>query len=146
MPNDKDLLGVNYATANYQLHRNLLFALAQRLGLLDCFRCNEIIVDIADLSIEHKEAWRSAIDPRVAFFDLENIAFSHVRCNCGAGSRPNRKYATEAGRKTAYSRRTKERWNRHRRDQRHNARSASGRLSASEADHEGSNPSLAAKA
>lgn len=144
MLKDRDLLGVNPATANYQLHRRLLFALGERLGMLQCFRCGESITSIEDLSIEHKEAWRSAPDPRAAFFDLSNVAFSHVRCNCGAGER-HRKYSTDAGRKTAYSRRNRERWNRHRREQRaNNPRSAKGRLSASEAEHVGSNPALGA--
>lgn len=144
MPKDKDLLGVNPATANYQLHRRLVFAMAQQLNLAVCFRCGHTIVDVSDLSIEHKKSWRSAANPRAAFFDLENVAFSHLRCNCAAGGGSNKKYATKAGRKTAYSRRNKERWNRQRRDKRHDARSASGRLRLSESRHEGSNPSLAA--
>jgi hypothetical protein len=39
------------------------------------------------LSIEHKEAWQGAADPKLAFFNPDNIAFSHLSCNISAGSR-----------------------------------------------------------
>jgi hypothetical protein len=44
-----------------------------------CFKCAKEIVTVDELSIEHKEPWegRSA----ELFWDLNNIAFSHLRCN-----------------------------------------------------------------
>jgi hypothetical protein len=47
----------------------------------NCYRCNLKIIDISTLSIEHKVSWRKADDPIYAFYDLNNIAFSHLRCN-----------------------------------------------------------------
>ncbi len=77
-------LGINFGTASNQLRKLILFNLLRRLHLDRCFRCSKIITDSGDLSIEHKESWQSADDPKVAFFDLHNIAFSHLRCNSGA--------------------------------------------------------------
>ena len=78
---DKELLGVNYATANYQLHRQLLYAFAEQLDFLRCYRCKDNILSIEEMSIEHKESWRSASEPRTAFFDLTNVCLSHMDCN-----------------------------------------------------------------
>lgn len=75
------LLGINFSAASQRLRKLILFNLVQRFNQDSCFRCSEQIEDIDDLSIEHKESWQSASDPKAAFFDLENIAFSHLRCN-----------------------------------------------------------------
>ena len=80
------LLGENFSTAANKLRKNLLFSLAQKLGLDICFRCGDLIEDAKSLSIEHKEAWQSAADPNAAFYDLDNIAFSHLKCNIGAAN------------------------------------------------------------
>lgn len=84
------LLGEPHGTANSRLKKAIIFMLAGEIdGRLACFRCGKTIADVRDLSIEHKESWQSAADPRMAFFDLKNIAFSHLRCNCatsGSGS------------------------------------------------------------
>jgi hypothetical protein len=39
------------------------------------------------LSIDHKNPWQAAADPKASFFDLDNIAFSHLRCNSGEANR-----------------------------------------------------------
>jgi hypothetical protein len=88
------LLGVPFGTATGRLRKNLLFSMAQRLGEDTCYRCKARIATVDEFSIEHKEAWASALDPQAKFYDLENIAFSHVSCNVGAGYR-NRLYANE---------------------------------------------------
>ncbi len=82
------LLRMPYGTANGRLRKMLLFKLAGELGRLDCYRCDaEMIDSIEDFSIEHIEPWMSAEDPVEAFFDLDNIAFSHITCNVGAANR-----------------------------------------------------------
>lgn len=91
MASDDGLLGIPRTTATHRLRKLILFDFAQRLGLDQCFRCGQRIEGIDDLSIEHKEPWRSADKPTQAFFDLENIAFSHWGCNASvnAGGRRN---------------------------------------------------------
>ena len=42
---------------------------------------------MSDLSIEHKVPWMSADNPIDAFFDLDNIAFSHLKCNVMVSNR-----------------------------------------------------------
>jgi hypothetical protein len=93
------LLGIPHGTANGQLRKMLVFDMAKRLGLLDCYRCKEPILKIRDFSIEHKIPWQSSEEPKVAFFDLENIAFSHLSCNSGAGSGSGRTIIYPEGQK-----------------------------------------------
>lgn len=75
------LLGMPWGTAQSKLRKALIFHLAGQLGMLDCYRCQEEIDDIDDFSIEHIQSWQQAEEPLDAFFDVENIAFSHLRCN-----------------------------------------------------------------
>lgn len=76
-----ELLGEPHGTANGKLRKAIIFWLAGRCGMLTCFRCGVPVKTVNDLSIEHKDYWQFAADPRSAFFDLANIAFSHLRCN-----------------------------------------------------------------
>lgn len=72
-------LGIPHGTANGRLRKNILFHLLCRLEENVCFVCEKLIEKVEDLSIEHKEPWegRSAD----LFWDLSNIAFSHLKCN-----------------------------------------------------------------
>ncbi len=80
------LLGMPHGTASNRLRKMLLWQMIQEARRNYCFRCNTRIDSIDDLSIEHKKPWQSAPDPKARFFDLTNIAFSHLRCNIGAGN------------------------------------------------------------
>ena len=85
---EKDrLLGMSHGTASNRLRKMILFDLLQQFDFDHCFRCDQQIEDIDDLSIEHMTPWQGADDPKATFFDLENIAFSHLRCNIGAPCR-----------------------------------------------------------
>ena len=75
-------LGLNYSTAQHRLRKKIFFMLIQRLKLDECFQCNNLIVEIDDLSIEHKKPWLD-VDTRL-FWDMGNIAFSHIGCNSSA--------------------------------------------------------------
>ena len=78
-------LGMPHGTASNRLRKRILFHLIQQLGQDVCFQCGEKIDNVDHLSIEHKIPW---LDNDLAlFWDLENIAFSHLSCNCGAGRR-----------------------------------------------------------
>lgn len=92
MANDKKnaALGINVSTAQAQLKKNIMFKLMQQLELDVCFQCQAKIETVEVLSVEHKEPWLSAPDPKASFFDLNNIAFSHLSCNIGAASHPTR--------------------------------------------------------
>lgn len=94
------ILGVPFGTATARLRKSLLFSMAIRLKENVCFRCGGLIETEAVFTIEHKEAWMSHADPKMAFFNLENISFSHWSCNSKHASRPN-KYSTEEERRMA---------------------------------------------
>ncbi len=81
------LLGQSHGAASNRLRKMLLWQLVVETSKDVCFRCGQQIKDIDDLSIEHKEPWQGADDPKAVFFDLENIAFSHLSCNSGAANR-----------------------------------------------------------
>jgi hypothetical protein len=89
------LLGMPFGTATSRLRKALLFKLAEKAGMLDCHRCGKQIETLDQFSIEHKVTWSSAQDPVAAFFDVDNIAFSHPICNTRAASRPNKIYASQ---------------------------------------------------
>ena len=84
-----ELLGMNHGTATHRLRKAIMFQMVKRLGEDICSRCGEKIENIDDLSIEHLRAWQLAEDPVIAFFDLNNVAFSHLRCNIKASIKPN---------------------------------------------------------
>lgn len=90
----REQLGMPFGTAANRLRKMLLFHLAVKLNLATCYRCGKCISSEAELSVEHKDAWLDSKDPVRRFFDMENIGFSHLRCNSGAARRSN-KYATE---------------------------------------------------
>lgn len=72
-------LGMPHGTAANRLRKQLLFKYVQQAGDDVCFKCGQKIESVDDLSIEHKEPWENR---SVEFFwDLDNIAFSHIRCN-----------------------------------------------------------------
>jgi len=79
---------MNLSTASNRLRKLVLFKLVQDTNQDDCFRCGKTISSAEELSIEHKEFWLDA-DPAL-FWDMENIAFSHLKCNSAHGERRNR--------------------------------------------------------
>lgn len=74
-------LGMGFCKASYLLHRMLIFQYAKLSGKDDCYRCGLPIVSLEEMSIDHKIAWQNRGNARDLFFDLENIGFSHRRCN-----------------------------------------------------------------
>jgi hypothetical protein len=80
------LLGVNISTATARLRKQLLFHYVMLANKHYCFRCGAEIDNIDDFSIEHCAPWMQADDAVGAFFDLNNIAFSHLSCNIAHGS------------------------------------------------------------
>lgn len=72
-------LGMPNGTANARLRKNILFYLLTKLKENVCFKCGTIIEKVDDLSIEHKLPWEGRSTE--LFWDLNNIAFSHLKCN-----------------------------------------------------------------
>jgi hypothetical protein len=93
------LLGMPFGTATARMRKALLFDMAKRLNMLNCFQCGREIYDISEFSIEHKEPWQRAVNPSEAFFSVDNLAFSHHRCNVSAAKNPNKRYDSTRERK-----------------------------------------------
>ena len=94
----QDQLGMPIGTAQSRLRKIVLFHLIKKCGEDNCFRCGKKIETVQELSIEHKIPWLdNSID---LFWDIENIAFSHLSCNSGHGNRwrnaPELKHGTRA--------------------------------------------------
>ena len=79
--NDKKsaTLGMPHGTAANRLRKILLFDVLRRHDENFCVRCSGIIKTVDDLSIEHKKPWEGISAD--LFWDLDNIAFSHIACN-----------------------------------------------------------------
>lgn len=81
MSNEKKskTLGMPHGTANGRLRKNILFHLLKKHNENHCIRCGDCIETVNDLSIEHIKPWEG-ISVEL-FWDIDNIAFSHRRCN-----------------------------------------------------------------
>jgi len=86
----KQQLGIDPGTASNRLRKALLFQFV-RLAREDvCHQCGKKIRSLDEFSIEHMEPWLDSDDPKEKFFDLDNIAFSHLGCNIAAKRNPNK--------------------------------------------------------
>ena len=79
-----EMLGTNYGTAFHRLRKMIMFDFAKKLNLDTCYQCGHKIDDINEFSIEHKTPWLNSELPLETFYDINNIAFSHLSCNAGA--------------------------------------------------------------
>lgn len=76
-----EFLGMPYGTASNRLRKQVMLMLLQRLNADVCFKCEEQIETPEELSIEHMEPWFNRENGIDLFWSLDNIAFSHLRCN-----------------------------------------------------------------
>ena len=74
-----DFLGIPYGTAGGRLRKLLLFKYVKKAGEINCWDCGEEILTPEEMSIQHKSPWLHA--SRNLFWDLDNIVFSHSKCN-----------------------------------------------------------------
>lgn len=88
MLNKDKQLGMLAATASSRLRKEVMFSLVKELGKNHCYRCKEEICSAADFSLDHKVDWIGAEKPLELFFDLNNVAFSHLKCNTGTRRKP----------------------------------------------------------
>lgn len=77
------ILGMSFGTACGRLRRLVMLHLLQRHGENVCFKCGKLILRVEELTLEHKQPWRAG--GATLFWDLDNIAFSHARCNLRTG-------------------------------------------------------------
>ncbi len=77
-------LGRTYHSSQTRLRTLLLFDLLKRHKENICYRCNKEILTVEELTIDHKIDWFRA-DTKL-YWDLKNIAFSHLLCNAKAGA------------------------------------------------------------
>ena len=77
----KERLGMAPRTASARLRKELLWKYVCLAGDNICYRCEEPIEEIDDLTVDHKTAWLNSNNPPKFFFALDNVAFSHLSCN-----------------------------------------------------------------
>lgn len=105
--NKVEQLGMPFGTASNRLKKALFFKYIKLANQHFCFDCKKEILTVEDLSIQHKQVWLH-IDPTL-FWDLENIAFSHKKCN-KTERRPLQKYFTEEQKHEAYKQMALKSW------------------------------------
>lgn len=108
MDKKSEQLGMNAGTASHRLTKDILFQFVVSGGH-KCYRCGEEL-QRDNFSIEHKEPWLDSGNPVQLFFDLNNIAYSHLSCNVSAARRTNKKYNSAAERKVVNNLRDRNRW------------------------------------
>jgi hypothetical protein len=84
------LLGVPFGTASARLRKTIIYNLAKKCGMLKCYHCGKLISEIGEFSIEHKKSWQLSVTPIDDFYSFDNIAFSHLKCNCKNSLRHNK--------------------------------------------------------
>lgn len=77
-------LGMPIGTAANRLRKMIIFNFLKKLNENYCFQCGGEICNIDELSIEHKIPYLDSENPVELYFDLNNIGFSHLDCNCSA--------------------------------------------------------------
>ena len=83
-------LGMPFGTAQGRLRKMIMFQLLREFKKNICFQCGKEIETVEELSIEHKVAWLDKENAKELFWDLDNIAFSHLSCNSSVATRPTK--------------------------------------------------------
>lgn len=86
-------LGINPSTASGRLVKDILWKLIVQTQQDKCCKCNNTMTRDT-FSIEHIVPWLDSASPQELYFDLNNIGFSHLRCNVADARRPNKKYSS----------------------------------------------------
>lgn len=74
-----ETLGMPTGTASHRLRKMLLFRQLKKHNENICVRCGKEIETVDELSVEHIKPWEGISAD--LFWDLDNVAFSHMRCN-----------------------------------------------------------------
>jgi len=89
-----EMLGMPLGTARARLVKAVLFRLVKSAGENFCYRCSAEIESVSALSIDHTKDWLEANNPAEAFFCVDDIGFSHLRCNTAAPMKKRQKFAS----------------------------------------------------
>ena len=92
-------LGMSYGKASGKLVKDILWYLITQTNQTICCKCKKEM-DRDTFSIEHLIPWLDSEDPVKLFFDLENISFSHLKCNVASARKGNKgviKHGTATG-------------------------------------------------
>lgn len=76
------ILGMPTGTASNRLRKILLFHFVKKSGMDLCYRCKNKIESVDEFTIDHKEPWLHV--SKDLFWNIDNIAFSHLKCNVAA--------------------------------------------------------------
>lgn len=76
-------LGMNPSTASGKLVKDILFSFIKERP---CHRCG-LEMSRETFSVEHIVPWLDSDNPIELFFDINNISFSHIKCNVSAARR-----------------------------------------------------------
>lgn len=74
----------HFSAARKDLQNMIILMLTEQLGEHKCFRCNQPVTDINELSLDHGTNWRSCDnkeDAQRIFWDVNDLHVSHVHCN-----------------------------------------------------------------
>ena len=82
-------LGMNPSTAQHRLVKDILWSFIVKLGLDTCCKCGSKMCRNT-FSIEHIVPWLHSRNPLDLFFDLDNISFSHLKCNISDARNPRK--------------------------------------------------------
>ena len=82
-------LGIDAGTAHNRLVKDLLWKFIVQCETTKCFRCG-LEMCRETYSVEHKIPWRGTDNARGLFFDLDNVTFSHLKCNMAAARKPTK--------------------------------------------------------
>lgn len=93
-------LGEDAGTAAHKLKKALLYHYVKLAGHHFCYQCGIEINNIEEFSVEHKIPWLDSTNPNELFYNLDNIAFSHLSCNVRAARRRPQTH----GKKSTYNR------------------------------------------
>jgi len=64
------LLGDKLSTAKSRLNKLWMFELAKKCNMEKCFRCEKIIDDFQEFTIDHKESWLLSDEPTKLFYSM----------------------------------------------------------------------------
>lgn len=73
-------LGMDPGTASARLLKDIMWSLLIKQGLDSCCKCGRKMTR-ETFSVEHKVPWLDSENPAELFFSLDNIGFSHLKCN-----------------------------------------------------------------
>lgn len=89
MNKKQEQLGMNPSTAQHRLLKDILWDLVVKANLDTCCKCGNKMCRNT-FSIEHIVPWLDSENPVDLFFNLNNIAFSHLLCNIADRRNPQK--------------------------------------------------------